>query len=59
MGYRCLLQLQSSLRSLAYGDDDKPEKEKVMVTGDAKAKAKAQEMIEIIHNGVFWHKLAM
>jgi hypothetical protein len=58
-GYHCLLHLQSSLRSLAYGDDDKPENEKVMVTGDAKAKAKAREMIEITHNSVFWHKLAM
>jgi hypothetical protein len=52
--YRRLFLL--SLKSLAFGDDDK---EKVMVTGDAKAKAKARSMLTIIHNALFWHNLTL
>ena len=53
MAYCCLLQLYPSLRALNYGDKTKPDHEKVLVSGDAAAKRKATEMVEIIEDPVF------
>jgi len=59
MAYCCLLQLYPSLRALNYGDKTKPDHEKVLVSGDAAAKRKATEMVEIIEDPVFWHNIAL
>lgn len=57
MAYKRLLELQPSLSSIVYADDARPPNQKQVVTGDAKAKAKARQMVAIIKDSLFWHAL--
>ncbi|KAF8956006.1 hypothetical protein BDZ97DRAFT_1672403, partial [Flammula alnicola] len=59
VAFRRLLQLYASLQALMYSDISKPESERVLISGDSKAKRKAREMVEIIKNQVFWHNIAL
>ncbi|PPQ82992.1 hypothetical protein CVT25_005295 [Psilocybe cyanescens] len=59
MAYRRLLQLYPTLKSLVYSDFTKAEADKVLISGDAASKRKAQEMVDIIEDSVFWHSIAL
>jgi hypothetical protein len=59
MAYRRLLQLYPSLIALNYSDKTKLDNEKVLVSGDAAAKRKARQMVEIIEKPLFWHNIAL
>jgi hypothetical protein len=58
LAYRRLLQLQPTLTSMVYSDENRPENQRQIVRGDAKAKAKSLTMIEIIKTPTFWYALA-
>lgn len=60
IAYRRLLQLYSSLVLLALKDSTiANERERIMITGDAASQRKAQEMVAIIQNPVFWHSIVL
>lgn len=56
--YERLVEIQVHLRAIAYQDEAQPNSEKKIITGDAKAKAKASEMCDLIKSSVFWVSLA-
>ena len=58
MAYRRLLQLYPTLKSILFADASRPAALKVLVSGDAKARQKAEQMVEIIENPAFWHGIA-
>ena len=51
--YERLLILQPSLKAIVYTDESKDEKSKLIITGDAKAKAKSTEMCILIKQDLF------
>ena len=55
--YECLNIVWCNLVSIAYQDEAQSPQDKLIVTGDARAKAKSQEMLNLIKNQVFWHSL--
>ena len=55
--YERLNLVQHNLVSIAYQDEARSPQDKLIVTGDARAKAKSQEMLNLIKNEVFWHSL--
>lgn len=55
--YERLSLVQHNLISIAYQDEARLPANKLIVTGDAKAKAKSQEMLDLIKNNLFWHSL--
>lgn len=59
MAYRRLLQLYPTLRSILFADASRPDNLKVLISGDAKARQKAEQMVEIIENPSFWHAIAL
>jgi len=59
MAYQGLLQLRPALESVIANDSMQTRyKNKIVVTGDAKAKQKSQQMVKIIKDLLFWHSLA-
>jgi hypothetical protein len=58
LAYSRLLDLRASLTSIVYADEARPNPQKLIMTGDAKAKAKAKLMIEVIKDQQFWVALA-
>ncbi|KAH9988278.1 hypothetical protein BJV74DRAFT_796328 [Russula compacta] len=58
MPYRQLLELQPILTSQVYLDDTWPDSSKQLITGDRDVVKKAQEMVVIIKNPLFWHGIA-
>jgi hypothetical protein len=55
--YSRLLDLCSVLVMMVEMDDHRPEKEKCIITGDAKAKRKAKDMVVLIKDDIFWRAL--
>jgi len=53
--YGRLNLVRRNLVSIAYQDEVRSTQNKLIVTGDARAKAKSQEMLNLIKNEVFWH----
>ena len=43
--------------SIVYADEARPANDKLIVIGDAKAKRKAEAMIKILKDSLFWHAL--
>lgn len=59
MAYRRLLELRQALESVIASDAmQSRDEDKTVVTGDAKAKQKARQMVRIIKDPLFWHALA-
>ena len=59
MAYRRLLELQPQLNLLIVQDATKHPANKIVVTGDAKAKAKAKWMAKLIlEEPLFWYNIA-
>lgn len=58
VSYRRLLLICAMLRCLAVMEKLLPPEEQIMVTGDAKAKAKAEAMVKTIETPRFWHSIA-
>ena len=61
--YRRLLDLYIPLKLLTDHDakllGSENERQRILITGNKKAQEKAQEMVKIIRNPVFWHKLTL
>jgi hypothetical protein len=55
--YERLNLVRRNLVSIAYQDKAWSPQDKLIVTSDARAKAKSQEMLNLIKNEVFWHSL--
>lgn len=56
--YERLNIVRPNLISIAYQEEARtPADNKLIVTGNAKAKAKSQEMLNLIKNDLFWHSL--
>ena len=55
--YERLNLVRCNLVSIAYQDEARLPADKLIVTGDVKAKAKSQEMLDLIKNDLFWHSL--
>lgn len=55
--YERLNIVRPNLISIAYQDEARTPADKLIVTGNAKAKAKSQEMLNLIKNDLFWHSL--
>jgi hypothetical protein len=59
MAYHCLLELYTALVGVIAADEMQADPaKKTFITGDAKARAKAKEMVRIVKDPVFWHALA-
>jgi hypothetical protein len=59
MAYRRLLDLRLALDAVVANDAlQSRDEDKTVVTGDAKAKRKALQMVKIIKDPLFWHSLA-
>lgn len=59
MAYRRLLELEAQLRLLIAQDENRRPAEKIVISGDAKAKAKARRMAKLItEEPLFWHNIA-
>jgi hypothetical protein len=56
--YRRLLELKSTLTSIVYADEARPDNQKLIVTGDAKAKSKSKAMTDVIKDPQFWVGIA-
>jgi len=56
--YERLLTVRPNLVSIVYQDEARPEKDKLIITGERKAKEKAKEMCDLIKNSIFWNSLA-
>lgn len=56
--YEQLLEVRPQLRGLVSAEESRPTASKLIVTGDRKAKKKAEEMCDLINNNLFWHSLA-
>ncbi|KAJ7358553.1 hypothetical protein DFH08DRAFT_686886, partial [Mycena albidolilacea] len=54
LAYCRLLEVKIALRSLVLKDSMRPTNDKLLMTGDKKAKAKAKGMIKTIENPEFW-----
>lgn len=59
MAYRRLLLLYPSLMQLILEDIGRSDQTKVLVSGEAKAREKALEMVQIMNNPQFWHGIAL
>jgi len=61
--YRRLLELYIPLKLLADHDEKHPgnenERKRIMITGNKKAQQKAETMVRIIRDPIFWHRLAL
>ncbi|KZP34710.1 hypothetical protein FIBSPDRAFT_971865, partial [Athelia psychrophila] len=55
--YKRLLELHTALVVLVSSEAARPLDKKMIVTGDAKARARAASMLEIIGNNSFWHAI--
>jgi hypothetical protein len=55
--YERLIKIQVHLRAISYQDDARSNSEKKIIQGDAKAKAKASKMCDLIKSSVFWVSL--
>jgi hypothetical protein len=59
MAYRRLLELHPALESVITNDAmQSRDKDKTVVTGDAKAKCRSHQMVGIMGDPLFWHSLA-
>jgi hypothetical protein len=59
MAYRHFLELHTALVGVIAADEMQADPgKKMFITGDAKACAKAKEMVRIVKDPVFWHTLA-
>lgn len=58
MAYRRLLELRPALEIVIANDALKNQDDKVVITGDRKAKTKASKMVAIAKDSLFWHALA-
>ena len=59
MAYHCLLELHTALVGVIAADEMQADPaKKTFITGDAKAHAKAKEMVRIVKDPVFWCALA-
>lgn len=56
--YKRLLELHTALVVLVSSEAARPLDKKMIVTGDAKARARSASMLEIIENSNFWHAIA-
>lgn len=54
LAYCRLLEVKLTLQALALQDSMRPVNDKLLTTGDKKAKAKATAMVKIINNPNFW-----
>ena len=57
--YRRLCELHTVILMIVELDERQPEQHRRVITGDAKAKAKARSMIRLIKDQSFWHALAV
>jgi len=55
--YERLNIVRPNLVSIAWADEGRSPADKLIVTGDAKAKAKSQSMIDLIKDNLFWFSL--
>ena len=59
LAYHRLLELHGTLKVVVANDEEKRAEDKIVVTGDAKAKAKARKMVKLISDEpLFWHGIA-
>ncbi|SJL01174.1 uncharacterized protein ARMOST_04492 [Armillaria ostoyae] len=58
LAFRRLLELQPTLKLLVAEDEMLPQKEKKIAIGDANARRRANKMIGIINDPLFWKSLA-
>lgn len=57
--FRRLGELHTVIVMVVEDDEKRPAKERNIVTGDTRVKAKAAEMIKLIKNPMFWHALSV
>ncbi|KIJ07418.1 hypothetical protein PAXINDRAFT_90413, partial [Paxillus involutus ATCC 200175] len=57
LAYRHLLQLRQTLFAIVAADEIRSADRKKIITGDAKAKAKATKMTELIKDTLFWYEI--
>ena len=57
--YRRLRELQSSIALVIEVDEKRPERQRLVITGDSRVKSKAREMVMLIKDQHFWHALAV
>jgi hypothetical protein len=57
--YRRLRELRTIFVIVIETDENRPIKERQVITGDARAKAKATEMVNLIKNPKFWDALSV
>jgi hypothetical protein len=57
LAYSRLLTLQKTIQLVAKEDDDKDDKDRQMRTGTGASKRKADSMMDIIENPLFWRNL--
>ena len=59
MAYRRLLELRPALESIIANDAmQSRDEDRTVITGDANAKRKSGQMVEIIRDPLFWHSIA-
>jgi hypothetical protein len=59
LAYKRLLELKWVLETVTQQDALRPTNEKILVSGDAKAKVKARNIIKIVEDANFWQSIAM
>ena len=57
--YRRLGDLQDVVVMVVKDDQNKPSNERFIMTGDARARAKAKTMVELVGNSEFWNALSV
>lgn len=57
--YRRLRELKSVITVVVDDDENRPIKERNIITGDTRAKAKAKEMVSLVKNEQFWDALSV
>lgn len=55
--YERLLLLRPHLLGIVIDDEARDDKDKLIITGDAKSKRKSEEMCDLIKNDRFWKAL--
>ena len=57
--YRRLRELQTVIIMVVDLDENRPEPQRLVITGDTRAKAKAVTMVRVIRDQRFWHALTV
>ena len=57
--YRRLRELHTTILMVVDLDENRPEEQRCVITGDTRAKTKARGMVQLIKDERFWHALAV